>query len=55
MARVEEYMVKVRERHGTDAATYLGFNTAAASQIKFRDNATIGGWIWCKYIGEWCA
>ena len=27
MARVDEFMAKVKARHGTDAATYLGFNT----------------------------
>ena len=52
MARVEEYMVKVRERHGTDAATYLGFNTAASSQIEFSDTYYGSG---NKYIGEWSA
>ena len=31
MARVEEYMPKVRDRHGTDIATYLGFNTPVSS------------------------
>ena len=46
-------MAKVRERHGTDAATYLGFNTAVTSQLKFSDN--VPGWYGCKYIGEWCA
>ena len=53
MARVEEFMPKVKARHGTDAATYLGFNTAASSQIKF--SANVLGWYECKYIGEWCA
>ena len=55
MARVEEYMPKVRDRHGTDIATYLGFNTPVSSQIKFSDNVTINGWPGSKYIGEWCA
>ena len=50
MARIEEFMAKVKERHGTDAATYLGCNTAVSNQIKFSDNYY--GW---KYIGEWSA
>ena len=52
MSRVEEFMLKVRERHCTDAATYLGFNTHDYTQIKFSDK--VPGWNG-KYIGEWCA
>ena len=54
MARVEEYMPKVSARHGTDIATYLGFNTPVSSYMKFSDN--VPGWSkGSKYIGEWCA
>ena len=55
MTRIEEYITKVKTAIGTDAATYLGFNTPASSQIKFSDNVTIEWSSGCKYIGEWCA
>ena len=48
-------MAKVKARHGTDAATYLGFNTLNYSQIKFSAKVNINGWSGCKYIGEWSA
>ena len=47
-------MVKVRDRHGPDGVTYLGFNTRALTQLKFSDNVTINGYE-VKYIGEWSA
>ena len=54
MARIEEYFAKVKARHGTDAATYLGFDTLNYSQLKF--SAKVDGWNdGDKYIGEWSA
>ena len=54
MARIVEYMAKVKTVKGTDAATYLGFNTPTSSQLKFSDK--VPGWrSGFKYIGEWSA
>ena len=55
MARVEEYMTKVRARHGQDAAAYLGFDTTSWGSLKFSGNVTVGGYDGCQYIGEWAA
>ena len=38
MARIKEFMPKVKASHGTDAVTYLGLNSAASAQIEFSDN-----------------
>ena len=56
MERVEEYMAKVRTRHGEEAAKHLGFDTLTWNNIRFSGQLKIenvSGSENSKYIGEW--
>ena len=57
MARIEEFLPKIKARHGQLAADHLLFNTLNYTQLKFSVIEADFGWFKKgeRYIGEWSA